>query len=270
MLSLFSSTVFTQNDSTKRLIFSRYGELYYSEDFDQFVDEEKPNFIYNHKKLGTINMNLAFIKANYAAQKLRGNLALMAGNYARYNLSSELAWARIIYEANIGLKLSKSRNIWLEAGVKPAHIGFESTVEADCWTLTRSLLAENSHHFETGIKLSSVSKNEKWNTAFLVLNGWQKIKMPQGISKPSFGLQINFKPTSNITLNYSNFLGFDKPDSLASVRLFHYLFAQVRAAENLGFIFGFDVGSEKTKSSKGKIWYSPIVISRLKKTLKMH
>jgi hypothetical protein len=27
---------------------------------------------------------------------------------------------------------------------------------------------------------------------------------------------------------------------------------------------GFDLGSEKNKSSKGKIWYSPVVISRLK------
>ncbi|MDP1816227.1 MAG: porin [Leadbetterella sp.] len=264
MLSFLASTVCAQNDSTKILTFSGYAELYYSQDFDQFVDEEKPNFIYNHKKLGALNMNLAFIKANYSTKGLRGNFALMAGNYARYNLSSEPAWARIIYEANLGLKLSKSKNIWLDGGVMPAHIGFESALGADCWTLTRSLLAENSPYFETGIKLSSVSKNEKWNTAFLVLNGWQKIKMPQGISKPSFGLQINFKPNSNITLNYSNFHGSDKPDSLNSVRIFHNLFAQVQASKKLGFIMGFDLGSEKNKSSKGKIWYSPVFISRLK------
>ncbi|MCF8325259.1 MAG: porin [Leadbetterella sp.] len=264
ILSYIVSVVKAQNDSTKTLTFSGYGELYYSQDFDQFVDEEKPNFIYNHKKLGAINMNLAFLKANYSTERLRGNFALMAGNYARNNLSSEPAWARIIYEANIGLKLSKSRNIWIDAGVMPSHIGFESAVGADCWNLTRSLLAENSPYFETGVKLSAVSKNEKWNTAFLVLNGWQKIKMPEGINKPSYGLQINFKPTSNITLNYSNFLGSDKPDSLAFVRVFHNLFAQVQASNNLGFIMGFDIGSDKNKSSKRRIWYSPVVISRLK------
>ena len=264
MLSFLASTVCAQKDSTKILTFSGYAELYYSQDFDQFVDEEKPNFIYNHKKLGAINMNLAFIKANYAARKLRGNLALMAGNYARYNLSSEPAWARIIYEANIGLKLSKSRNIWFDGGVMPSHIGFESAIGADCWTLTRSLLAENSPYFETGVKLSTVSKNEKWNIAFLVLNGWQKIKMPEGIRKPSFGFQLNYKPNSNITLNYSNFLGSDRPDSLNSVRIFHNLFAQVQASRNLGFIMGFDIGSDKNRSSKRNIWYSPVVISRLK------
>ncbi len=258
------SVVKAQNDTTNTFTFTGYGELYYSQDFDQFVDEEKPNFIYNHKKLGAINMNLAFIKANYSTKGLRGNFALMAGNYSRYNLSSEPAWARIIYEANFGLSLSESYNLWLDAGVLPSHIGFESAIGADCWTLTRSLLAENSPYFETGIKLSSVSKNEKWNTAFLVLNGWQKIKMPEGINKPSFGFQLNYKPNSNITLNYSNFLGSDKPDSLNSVRIFHNLFAQVQASKKLGFIMGFDLGSEKNKSSKGKIWYSPVVISRLK------
>lgn len=264
ILSYVVSVVKAQNDSTKALTFSGYGELYFSQDFTKVVEQEKPNFIYNHKKLGAINMNLAFIKANYAARKLRGNLALMAGNYARYNLSSEPAWARIIYEANIGLKLSKSRNIWFDGGVMPSHIGFESAIGADCWNLTRSLLAENSPYFETGVKLSSMSKNEKWNTAFLVLNGWQKIKMPEGIQKPSFGFQLNYKPNSNITLNYSNFLGSDRPDSLNLVRIFHNLFAQVQASKNLGLILGFDVGSDKNKSLKRKVWYSPVFISRLK------
>lgn len=49
MLSFFANAVFAQNDSTKTLTFSGYGELYYRQDFTKVVDEEKPNFIYNHK-----------------------------------------------------------------------------------------------------------------------------------------------------------------------------------------------------------------------------
>lgn len=264
MFSFFSSIVFAQKDSLKTLNFSGYGELYYSSNFTKVVDEEKPNFIYNHKKLGSINMNLAFMKANYASAKLRGNLALMVGNYVRYNLGGEPTWARIIYEANAGIKLTKNRNIWLDAGVMPSHIGFESAVGADCWTLTRSLLAENSPYYETGIKLSSVSKNDKWNTSFLILNGWQKIKRPQGITKPSFGVQLSYKPNEKVLVNYSNFVGSDKPDTLSIKRVFHNLFAQIQASKKLGFILGFDVGSEKISSSNRKFWYSPVVISRLK------
>jgi hypothetical protein len=39
----------------------------------------------------------------------------------------------------------------------PSHIGFESVISADCWTLTRSLLAENSPYYETGMRLEATS-----------------------------------------------------------------------------------------------------------------
>ncbi len=255
---------FSQADSSAKFVFSAYAEPYFSLDLTDRSQNLKEDFIYNHKRTKMPNLNLMFVKGAYNFGHIRANLAIMAGDYAKYNLANEPKLYRHLMEANIGVKLSKSKNIWLDAGVMPSHIGFESAVGADCWNLTRSLLAENSPYFETGVKLSAVSKNEKWNTAFLVLNGWQKIKMPEGINKPSFGLQINFKPTSNITLNYSNFIGSDKPDSLAIARVFHNLFAQVQTSKNLGFIMGFDIGSDKNRSSKRNIWYSPVVISRLK------
>ena len=77
----------------------------------------------------------------------------MTGNYARYNLSGEPDWAKYIYEANVGFRLSKKQNIWIDAGIMPSHIGFESAISADCWTLTRNILAENSPYYESGVKL---------------------------------------------------------------------------------------------------------------------
>jgi hypothetical protein len=189
----------------------------------------------------------------------------MGGNYPRYNLAAEPSWARIIFEANAGLKLSKKRNIWLDGGVMPSHIGFESAVGADCWTLTRSILAENSPYYETGVKLSAVSKNEKWNTAFLVLNGWQKIKRPEGIKKPSFGAQVNFKPNEKLTLNYSNFIGSDKPDSLGITRIFHNFYSQIQVGKNFDLLLGFDFGTEfNTDQKKTVNWYSPVMISKVR------
>jgi hypothetical protein len=49
-----------------------------------------------------------------------------------------------IYEANVGISLNKKNNLWVDAGVMPSHIGFESAISMDNWYLTRSLLAENS------------------------------------------------------------------------------------------------------------------------------
>jgi len=40
-----------------------------------------------------------------------------------------------------------------------------------------------------------------------LLNGWQKIAITDGSQKQSVGIQVNYKPTSSLTLNYSNFFG---------------------------------------------------------------
>ncbi|MFN8337973.1 MAG: outer membrane beta-barrel protein [Saprospiraceae bacterium] len=52
----------------------------------------------------------------------------MAERYSQYNLSAELTWAQFIYEVNIGLKSSSKTNIWIDAGMCPSHIGFESAI----------------------------------------------------------------------------------------------------------------------------------------------
>lgn len=251
-----------QNDSLKTMTYSAYGEIYYSYDFENPSNHEKPNFIYNHKRHNEINANLIVMKTNFNNKNSRANLGLMTGNYAQYNLSSEPFWAQFIYEANIGLKISKKYNLWLDAGIMPSHIGFESTISADCWTLTRSILAENSPYYETGLKLCYTNKKENLNFAFLVLNGWQRIKKPNYIQQPSFGLQLNYKPADKLIFNYSNFIGTDKPDSLKSLRTFHNFFIQYEPTSKIGLIAGFDIGTDKYNSNDYGAWFSPVLILR--------
>lgn len=173
---LLGCAAVAQNELPKKFTCQGYGELYYNYNFNNKTARENPGFLYSHKKLNQPSINLAFVKANYQSKRLRSNVALMAGDYSKYNLSAEPTWAQPILEANLGVKLSHAKNIWLDAGVLPSHIGFESAISADCWTVTRSILAENSPYFETGIKLSYTSPSEKWNVAGLVLNGWQRIQ----------------------------------------------------------------------------------------------
>ncbi len=253
-----------QKDTIKPFTFQGYGELYYSYDFSNPQNHEKPNFIYSHKRHNEFNVNLAFAKASYNKNNLRVNATLMLGNYAQYNLSAEPNWAKFLYEANIGFKISKNQNIWLDAGIMPSHIGFESAISADCWTLTRSILAENSPYYETGAKVSYTSQSKKFNASVLVLNGWQKIKKTDYIQKPSFGLQLNYKPNSKLTLNYSNFVGTDKPDSIHSWRLFHNIYAIYEPSKKFGIIAGFDIATDKFNAIDYGVWYSPVFILRFK------
>ena len=49
----------------------------------------------------------------------------------------------------------------IEAGVLPSYIGFETATAATNLTVSRSLLAENSPYYMTGIKLNH-QFDEKW------------------------------------------------------------------------------------------------------------
>ena len=262
LLFLLAGKLSAQHNELKKITLSAYGDFYYSYDFSNPQDHEKPNFIYNHKRHNEINTNLILLKANYLHKNTRGNLGFMAGNYAQYNLSAEPNWAQFIYEANMGVKLSQKQNIWLDVGIMPSHIGFESAISADCWTLTRSILAENSPYYETGLKVGYANKKENLSVSFLVLNGWQKIQKTNFMQRPSFGIQATFKPKENLIFNYSNFLGTDKPDRAASFRHFHNFYMQYEPTKSFGVTVGFDIGSDKNNRNDYGIWYSPVIILR--------
>jgi hypothetical protein len=264
-ISFLSLSAFAQTDSTKNpLTFSGYLETYYVYDFANPLDHNRPSFIYSHNRHNEININLGFVKANYQKSDMRANLALMAGTYSNANLSAEPGLLKNLYEANVGVKISKKKNLWVDAGVFASHIGFESAVGKDCWNLTRSILADNSPYFESGAKISYTSKNEKWFLSGLVLNGWQRIQRVNGNNTPAFGHQITFKPNSNITLNSSSFVGNDMPDSNKLMRYFHNFYSQVQLHKKFGIIIGFDFGvQQKTKASdEYNSWYSPVLICR--------
>ena len=263
LIFIFNNCI-AQEDSTKSFNVSAYIETYYSYDFSKPFNNEKPDFNYNYKKHNQLNVNLAFVKANYQSKRLRSSLALMTGNYAMYNLSSEPNWAKPLLEANVGYKPFEKHDFWIDAGVMPSHIGFESAVGSDCWNLSRSILAENSPYYESGIKFNYTNKKQNLYVAFHLLNGWQKIAISKGEENPSVGVQVNYKPTSSLTLNYSNFVGNVKLDSInGALRIFHNLYAIYEASNKFSFIFGFDIGTQQEMNTKTKFWYTPVIISKI-------
>ena len=271
-LTILQPAIAQDSIQTKNLLtISGYVEAYYNHDFNQPVNNTVPGFLYNFNRANEVNVNLAFIKANYATDRVRANVSLATGTYMNANYGAEPGVLKNIYEANVGMKLSKSSNLWLDAGIMPSHIGFESAVGKDNWTLSRSLLAENSPYFESGAKLGYTSKNEKLYIAAMYLNGWQRIQRADGNSTPAFGTQITYKPTSAITLNYSTFIGNDKPDSLKQMRYFHNVYGIFQLTPTFGLTAGFDFGSEqKVKGSNGyNNWYTPVLIARFAPTDKI-
>ncbi len=261
LLTAFFSNANAQSDSTS-LTFSGYAEAYYAYDLGEPDNHARPGFIYSHNRHNEVNLNLGFLKAAYTAPRLRANLALAAGTYINANLAAEPGVLKNIFEANAGVRMSKNSETWLDAGIFASHIGFESAIGKDCWTLTRSILADNSPYYESGVKLSHTTDDGQWFLSALLLNGWQRIQRVDGNQTPALGTQITFKPNANITLNSSSFIGNDKPDSTRQMRYFHNFYGIFQLNEQWAATLGFDFGAEQSRkgSSDYNTWYSPVLL----------
>ncbi|MGE8426842.1 MAG: porin [Sphingobacterium sp.] len=267
-----ATQLFAQQDTTQntRLSISGYLEAYYLRDFNNPLGNTRPGFVYSHNRTNEVNINLALLKAAYETTNTRANLALGVGTYMNANYSAEPGVLKNIYEANAGVRISKKHNLWIDAGIFSSHLGFESAIGKDNWTVTRSIFADNSPYFETGAKISYTSASGKLFLSGLILNGWQRIQRVDGSSLPAFGHQLVYKPTDKWTINSGSFIGSDKADSVRQMRYFHNLYAIYQMNEKLGITFGFDIGAEqKAKgSSTYNVWYTPVLIARYATTEK--
>ncbi len=251
--------------TTNPLSFSGYVEAYYSYDFDKPADNLRPSLMYSHNRHNEFNINLAFIRGSYSGERERATLALAAGTYMNANYSSETGVLKNIYEANAGYKLSAKSNLWIDAGILPSHIGWEGAVSKDCWTLTRSIAADNSPYYEGGARLSYTTNNGKWSLGGYALNGWQRITRVAGNSLMSWGTQVQFRPNDHVQLNYSTFIGTDSPDSVRKWRYFHDVFGIFQFNSTVGLTVGFDYGTQQSEKNSSSYyhWYSPVGIVRI-------
>ncbi len=273
LLSLWS-TSYGQVDSaiiTKpKIAISGFVDVFYCYDFNKPETHRRQDFLYNHNRHNEVNINLALIKFAITQPKYRANIALHTGTYVEDNYSNEPVALRHIYEANIGVALAKNSKLWLDAGIFPSHIGFESAISKDSWTLTRSMLAENSPYYLTGAKIT-YSPKAQWEIAGIVCNGWQVIQRPYGDPSLSGGTQVKFTPNKKYTFNWSTYVGEEKIGTRMIMRYFSNLFAQMQLTDKLGATIGFDFGvqQEHPDSNTYQNWMSPIAIVRYSVNSKM-
>lgn len=245
---------------------SGYLETYYGYDFNKPADNNRPGFIYSHNRSNEVNLNVGYIKGSYDDGGIRTNLAVMVGSYPNANLAAEPGVLKNIYEANAGVKLSKTANLWFDAGIFSSHIGFESAVSKDCWVLTRNISSENTPYFESGAKISYGTNDGKFSATVLYLNGWQRITRQNGNSQPAGGIQLTWKPTDKITVNYSNYLGTEGLDADRVTRFYNNVYGILQVTDQFGLTLGFDYGTQqKTKGSDDKNEVlSPVAIAQYK------
>ncbi len=259
-------SIYANAQETPKIKVTGYLETYYGYDFNEPSNNNRPGFVYSHNRHNEVNLNLGFIKAAYDSGKIRANVALMAGTYTNANLAAEPGVLKNIFEANAGIKLSETQNIWVDAGIFPSHIGFESAISKDCWVLTRNISSENTPYYESGAKVTYGSPEGKFTAALFYLNGWQRISRVDGNSKPAGGVQLTYKSTGKLTFNYSNYLGTEGVNAVRVTRFYHNFYAIAQLTNEFGLTAGFDYATQqkvKDESEKSEI-ISPVLIAQYK------
>ncbi|GJM61215.1 porin [Persicobacter diffluens] len=256
---------FAQDDWQQdyQLSLEAYAEVFYVYDFNRPEGNSRQPFFYNYNRHNEFNLNLGMIRLNLDHSKYRANLAFQAGTYAQDNYAAEQDLLKTVFEANIGMSLNQKNNLWLDVGVLPSHLGFESALGIENPTLSRSLSAENSPYFLTGAKLT-FNPTDRLELAGLVVNGWQRIQRLEGNSLPSFGTQVQFAVADRMLLNWSTFIGTDFPDEERRMRYFNNLYGQFQWSEKFMLLSGFDFGFQQ--QSKGgatyELWWVPTIIGQ--------
>lgn len=232
-------------------------DTYYAWDFQRPWDQ---NRLYTTQPLrhNELGLNLGLFHVGYENTFLRGQLGLQTGTYVQFNLAAEPALFQGLYAASAGVKLGES--VWLDMGVFPSHIGFEGILSADNWTYSRSLIADYSPYYESGLKLSAAQGD--WQGAFLILNGWQNIR--DNNHDKAIGTQLQWQPVKEVLLNWSSFTGNEAPlEQGAQWRIFNNFFAVYRPFEAWEIMAGLDFGlQQKPASAAWSQWLGSVLQSR--------
>ena len=223
--------------------YSAFVDTYYAYDFN--YDKLKRPYVTQPYYNDELAINLAFVDMTLAGEGVRGRLAAQDGTSVDINYAAESreGW-RYVQEAYAGVKLGEG--LWFDGGVFLSHMGMESWISRDNATYTRSLVAEYSPYYQSGLRLSYEASSE-WSFQLLGIRGWQNISDNRD---PALGTQIQWKPSSEVSLLHNTFIGNEGGN-----RIFNDFIAKWMVTESLNLAAQFDVGYQRLPSAEKDAWW---------------
>jgi len=244
---------------------SGYVDVYYGFDFNEPLNSDRPYSV-SSPRHNEINVNLAYVDFKYQNDKIRARFVPGVGTYINSNYASESGSLKGIVEANVGVKLHKSKEIWVDAGIMGAPFTNESAVSKDHLMYTRSFSAEYSPYYITGVRLT-YPINEKFCTYAYVINGWQQIS---DVNNPlSVAGQLEYKPTNNLLVNYNFYIGSEQSLQNPNFgnRYFNDLYFIYKSSKKISFTSNVYYGLQSSKNTLNQQtsllpWYQGNFIAR--------
>lgn len=240
--------------------FGAFVDAYYAYDFGRPPDGDRV-YTTQPARSEEFNVNLGFIEAKLAGDRVRGRVALQAGTSVQSNYAGEPTRgdvsgpdvARFIQEAVGGVRVREG--LWLDAGIYFSHIGQEVWISRDNPTYTRSFTADFTPYYQAGVKLSW-QPTPTLSAQLNVVNGWQNIS--ENNTSKAVGVRVEWQAAPGLLLGYDNFIGNEQPDSLPSAtRVFNEVFARLTVRDGTELWATANLGVED-----GDTWYSVTLVGR--------
>jgi len=248
-----------QPDTTAHVTLGGFVDGYYAFDFGRPPGRTRA-FTTQASRHDELAVNLAFVEAKYAAPRVRARIALQAGTSVQANYAAEpdsLAgttnFLPLVQEATAGFQAAPA--LWIDAGIFFSHIGSEGWISSDNPTYTRSLVAEYSPYYETGVRAT-------WQTSpalvaqLDVVNGWQNIS--ENVGGKAAGVRLDWTAAPAVTLSYANFVGRETNAATGEqgTRVYNDVSAKWTAGSSV-VIGTVDVGTQS-----GDTWYGASLLGR--------
>ena len=214
------------------------------------------------------NLNLGFIDAILAGDRIRGRIALQAGTSVQVAYANEPtngaisgpSLARNIQEAVVGVRVNK--NAWVDAGIFLSHLGSESWVSRDNPTYTRSLIRDFSPYYESGAKLTWKLRPD-FTALVTIVNGWGNIS--ENNADKSAGVRLDWQISPHISLGYYNLVGNEQPDTLVAKMRFYNGMTARWASHEYTIVATLDGGRQDAPLAADS-WWGASLIARAQTT----
>ena len=257
-------------DTSTHVTWSAFVDGYYAWDFQQprSLDRSFAGgalFTTQPARHNEFNINLAFVEARLDGAHLRGRLALQAGTSVQSNYAGEPtngqvsgpSLSRFVQEAVVGVKVGGK--LWIDGGIFFSHMGMESWLSRDNPTYTRSLVAEYSPYYQSGVK-ATWQPSAKLTAQIDVVNGWQNIS--ENNTGKGVGVRLDYAASSSTMFSYYNFFTSEAGSKLRTLNG-----VGTKASFGRMTVLGqVDVGSQSRSATDNgtAVWYGFTAIARAK------
>jgi Putative beta-barrel porin-2, OmpL-like. bbp2 len=259
-------------DSTPRVTFGAFVDGYFAWDAGRPPSLDRSFaggalFTTQPARHNEFNVNLAFVEAKLEAPHYRGRFALQTGTSVQSNYFGEPttgnisgpSLGRLIQEAVVGVRLADQ--LWVDGGIFYSHMGMESWASRDNPVYTRSLVADYSPYYQSGVKFTW-TPSAKLTAQLDVVNGWQNIS--ENNTGKAAGVRLDYAATSRSTLTYYNLFSNEAGSRL---RVFNGIGAK-HTTGRVTLIGEFDLGSQSRPANVdgASTWYGWTAMARVQAT----